>query len=162
MLGWGLRKRGQFEGLQYGCQLIQVLTASERKTVTKYLYYQVPNTSPHPLINFRFFPTPWTLLGPSRLLILRKLTFFKNPSSYFFSLLVTFTLNFHGKIAYCCIYFSFILYDNLYLFLPSLYNQLKPSLKFRPPVYFDFPLFIKFRDFSDHPCLLGPLCLLGT
>ena len=109
------------------------------------------NVPPRSLI-FGYFPTPTDLIRTPRLLILGKSTLFTNLSFHFLSLLVQFTPNFHGKIAYCCIYFSFMLYDNLFLFLPSLYNHVKPSLKFQPPppVYFDLP-FIKFRNFSNPP-----------
>ena len=62
---------------------------------------------------------------------------------------------FQGKLMCFCIYSSFILYDNPFLFFPSLYNLLKLFLKSRPPVYFN-PSFIKFRKFFRPPCLLGP------
>ena len=113
-------------------------------------------TSP-PLINFSIFTNPRILLGPPRLLILRKSTFnfFTNSSFHFLSLLAKFTPNFHGKPACLCIYFSSLLYDNLFLFFPSLYNHLKPFLKFRPPVYFD-PRLLHFRLFSDPPVYKDP------
>ena len=89
-----------------------------------------------PLINFSiFFQPPGPHKDPPRLLMLRNLTVSTNPSFHFLSLLVLFTPNFHGKIAYCCIHFSFMLYDNLFFF-SSLYNNLKPFLKFRPPRLF--------------------------
>ena len=88
-----------------------------------------------PVINFSIFFQPPDLVRIPRLLILRKLTLFTNTSFHFLSLLVQFTHNFHGKIKYSCTYFSFMLYDNPFLFFPSLYNHLKPFLKFQPPVY---------------------------
>jgi len=87
-----------------------------------------------PLINFSIFSNPQTLLGPP-FINFKEIAFFTNASFHFLSLLVLFTPNFHGKIAYCCIYFSFMLFDNLLLFFPSLYNYLRPFLKFQPPVY---------------------------
>ena len=121
---------------------------------------QVPNKGP-PLINFSIFFQPPGPYKDPRLLILRKLTFSTNPSFHFLSLLVLFTANFHGKVAYCCIYFSFILYDNLFLFFSSSYNHIKPVLKFRPPsIYFD-PPFIKFWSFSDLLFIRTPR-LFGT
>ena len=88
-----------------------------------------------PLINFSIFFQPPDLIKPPRLLMLRKLTFFTNPSFHFLSLLVLFTPDFHSKIAYCCIYLSFMLYDNLFLFFPSLYNHLSHFLEFQPPFF---------------------------
>ena len=86
----------------------------------------------------------------------KEIDFFTNSLLHFFSWLVLFTPNFQGKIACFCIYFSFMLYDNLLLFFPSLYNHLKPFLILRPlPV-------IKARNFSRTslfirtPHLLGP------
>jgi len=84
------------------------------------------------------------------------LTFSTNPLFPFISLLVLFMPNFHGKIAYCCIYFSFMLYDNLFLVLSSLHKHLKPFLKFRPPPFILTLRLLNFGFFSDPPCLLGP------
>ena len=52
------------------------------------------------------------------------------------------------------IYFSFTLYDSLFLFFPLLYNHFKPFLKFQPPIYFDPPPFIKFWMFVQ-PLIIG-------
>ena len=97
-------------------------------------FHGYSQASPRLLI-FRFFQPP-DLISTSRLLILGTLTFFTNPLFYFLSLLVLLTPNFHGKIAYSCIYFSFMLYDNLLLFFSSLYNHSMLFLKFRPPPFF--------------------------
>ena len=99
------------------------------------------------LINFSIFSNPLNFIMTPCLLILRKLTSFTNHSFHFLSLLILFMPKFHGKIAQCCIYFSFMLYDNLHLFVLSLYNNLKPFLKVRPPRLSTFgtfptPLFI--------------------
>ena len=96
-------------------------------------YSQVPNKFPPCLLIFQFFSSPPDLIGTPYLLLLRKLTFFTNPSFYFLSLLVLFTPNFHSKIAGFCLYFSFMLHDNLSLLLPILKAHLKAFLKFRPP-----------------------------
>jgi len=93
----------------------------------KWLYSKVSNKHPT-FTNFSFFPTPQTILGSPCLSILRTLT----SSLHFLSLLVLFISNFDAKMVYCCIYFSFILYDNLFLFFPSLHNQFTPCLKFQP------------------------------
>jgi len=108
----------------------------------------VPNKGPS-LINFSIFLQPPDLIRTPRLLILRRLTIFTNPSFHFLSVLVLFTPNFHGKIAYCCIYFSFMLYGNLFLFFLSLYNQLNPFLKFQPPPYILIPRLLHFGIFSN-------------
>ena len=42
-----------------------------------------------------------------------------------------------------------MLYENLFLFFPPLYNYLKPFLKFQPPRLVTFGIFF-------NPCLLGP------
>ena len=107
------------------------------------------------LLTFQFYSNPWTLLGPSRLLVLGELTFFTNLTFHSLSLLVLFTPNLHDKIAYYCIFFSFILYDNLFLFLTSLSNHSKPFLKFRPPVY-STPRLLTFGVFSDPHAYLDP------
>ena len=110
----------------------------------------MPNKCPPRLLTFQFLSNPPDLIRTPRLLILRKLTSSTNPSFHFLSLLVLFKLNFHGKIAYCYM-FSFMLYDNLFLFFSSLHNHLKLFLKFRPP------RLLTFGVFSDPPpCLLGP------
>ena len=44
-----------------------------------------------------------------------KIELFMNSSFYFLSLLVLFLPNFQGKITCFCIYFSFVLSDNMYL-----------------------------------------------
>ena len=106
---------------------------------------------------FDFCPTPWSLLGLPRLLILRKLTFFTNPSFHFLSLLVLFTPNFHGKIACFCIYFDIMLYDNLFLFFPSLYNHLRPFLKFQPPPFILTPLAYYISEFFPTPLIIRTL-----
>ena len=118
------------------------------------LYSQVPN-------NFSICSNPPDLIKTPRLLILRKLTFSTNPSCHFLSLLVLFTPNFHGKIAYCCIYFSFMLYDNLFLFFSSSCNHLKPFLKFRPPPSLLIPRLLNFGFFSD-PLFIRTSRLFGT
>ena len=88
-----------------------------------------------PLINFSIFPASRTLLGPPFITFKEIDSLYKPLISF---LLVEFTPNFHGKMAYSCKYFSSMRYDNLFLFFPSLYNHLKPFLKFQPPpVYFD-------------------------
>ena len=97
-----------------------------------------------PLINFSIFPTTRTLLGPPFINV-KDIDFFTNPSFHFISfhfisLLVLFTTNFHGKIVYCCKYFSFMLYDNLFWFFSSLYNDVKHFLNLQLPVYFDPPV----------------------
>ena len=74
------------------------------------LYSQVPDKRPPPrLLIFYSFPTPRILLGPS--MNFKEIDLFLQ-AVHFLSLLVLFTPNFHGKIAYCCIYFSVMLYDN--------------------------------------------------
>ena len=46
------------------------------------------------------------------------------PSFHFLSFSLLYTINFQCKIAYCCIYHSFMLYGHLLLFFPSLhYNE---------------------------------------
>ena len=112
----------------------------------KLTYSQVPNKRP-PTYYFLDFSSPLALLGPlSHLLMLRKLTFFTNSTFHFPSLLVLFTPNFHVRIACFCIYFSFMLYDSLFVLFPSLYNHVNSLLKFRPTEYFDPPS-INFRNF---------------
>ena len=94
-----------------------------------------------PLINFSIvFQTPSEFIRSLCLLILRKLTCSTNPSFHFFLLLALLTPHIHGKIASFCIYFSFMLSDNLFFFFPWLYIHLKPFLKSQPPVYFDPPV----------------------
>ena len=70
---------------------------------------------------------------------------------------------FQRKRACFSMHSNFVLHGNLILFFRSLYNQFKPSLKFRRIVYSD-PLFIKFRNFFRPPCLLGlpVFCHLGV
>ena len=117
-------------------------------------YSQAPNKLPHHrLLIFRFFLTRRNLLGPAFINV-KDIDFFTRPSFHVLSLLVLFTPNFHGRIVYCCIYFSIMLYDNLFLFFPALYNHLKPFLKIRPFVYyfsefFPTPLFIR-----THPAFI--------
>jgi len=108
-----------------------------------------------PLIKFSIFFQPSDLVRTTRLLILGKSTFFTNPSIHFLSLLVLSTPNFHSKIAYCCIYFSFMLYDKLFLFFPSLYNHLSLFLNYHSPFILTHP-FIKFWNFFRPSSLLGP------
>ena len=92
------------------------------------LYSQVPNK----LMNFSIFFQPHDFIGTPRLLILRKLTAL--PAPHFISFLCYHYSCpiFKGKVDCFCIYFSSMLYD-LFLFSPSLYNDLKPLLKFRAP-----------------------------
>ena len=109
------------------------------------VYSEVPNKRP-PFINFSNFSNPSDFIRILLSLILRKLTFFTKPSFTFLSLLLLFTSsNFHGKIACFCIYFSSILSDNLFLFLPSLYNYSKPFHKFQPPFILTPPFIWHFR-----------------
>ena len=110
------------------------------------------NASPRLLI-FWIFSNLLDFIRTPRLLSLRTLTIYTNPSFPFF--VSTIYANFNGKIAYCSIYLSFMLYDNLFLFFPSLHNHLKPFLKFRPSPRLLEPSFIKFWN------LFRPLCLLG-
>ena len=114
----------------------------------KCIYSQVPDKSTPAYYFSDIFPTLRTLLRSPRLLISKKLTFFTNPSFHFLSFSVLLTPNFPGKIAYCCIYLSFILYDNLFLFFPSLYHHLNHLLEFQPHIYSDPPL-LHFRNLSD-------------
>ena len=65
-----------------------------------------------------FFPILPDFTRTPRLFILKKITFFMNFSCCFLSLLVPFTSNFQGKIACFCMYFNFVLYDNLFLLFP--------------------------------------------
>jgi len=95
-----------------------------------------------------FFQPPDLFRTPSFINFMETDSLYK-PPFYFFSLLVLFTLNFHGKIAYCCIHFSFILYDSLFLFFPSL-DEFKAPSQIPTPLYFDHP-FIKFRNFFQRP-----------
>ena len=116
----------------------------------------MPDKRPSWLLIFQFFSNPsQDLARTPRLLILRKLTFFTNPSFHFLSLLVLYTQNFQCKIACFCICFSFILYDNLFLFFPSLYSYLKPFLNFRPPRLFS-PCLLNFGTFSNPPFIGTP------
>ena len=121
------------------------------------MYSQVPNKRPSHLLVFQLFSNPPDLIRTPRLLILRTLTFFTNSSFHFLSLLVLFTPNFHSKIACFCTYFSFMLYDNLPLFFPSLCSLVMSLLKFRtpPPFILTHP-FIKFQIIFRPPCLLEP------
>ena len=50
------------------------------------------------------------------------------------------------KIECFCIYFSSMLYDNLFLFFPSIYNHLKPFLKIQP-LFILTPRLLNFRIF---------------
>jgi len=102
-------------------------------------------TSPRFLI-FRFFSNPPDPLGPPVYWFFKEVDFCKNSSFHFLSLLVLFTPNFHGKITCFCIYFSFMLYDNLLLFFPSLCSHVMSLLKFRPSRLV-WPPFIKIRNF---------------
>ena len=115
----------------------------------KSVYSQVRNKRPPRLLIFRFFSNPPDLIRTPRLLIIRKFTFLQAPR-LIFSLLVLFTPDFNGKIAYCCIYFSCMLYDNLFLFFTSLYNHLKPFLKSQPP-FISTSHVLNFQIFSDPP-----------
>ena len=108
-------------------------------------YSQVPNILHPRLLIFDFFQPPELIRNP-RLIMLWKMPFFTNPLFHFLSLLVVFTPHFYGKIAYCCIYFSFILHENLLLFFLSLYNHLKLFLKFHSN-----PQFIKRRKIFATP-----------
>ena len=105
--------------------------------------------SPPPLINFSIFFQPPDLIRTPRLLILGKLTFITILSFHFLSSFVVFTPNFHGKIACFCIYFSFLLYDNLFLLFPSFYNHVNSLLKFRLPPFILTPHLLNFVIFSD-------------
>jgi len=97
-------------------------------------YSQVPNKRPLGLLLFQFCPTPWTLLGPP-FITFEELYFFMNLWFHSISLLVQFTPNIQGKIKCFCIHFSPMLYDHLFLLFPSLYNHLRPFLKFRLPPF---------------------------
>ena len=101
---------------------------------SKITYSQVPNKRPPPLITFRIFSIPRTLVGPP-VYYFMEIDFFTNLSLHFPSLLVPFTSNFHVKIACFCIYFSFMFYGVLLLFFLSLYNHLKPLLKVQSLIY---------------------------
>ena len=104
-------------------------------------YSQVPNKRPPRLLIFKFFQSPGPYFDPP-FINFKEIDFFYKSSFHFLSLLVLVTLNFHGKMAYCCIYVSFMLYNDLFLFFSSLYKQSKPFLKFRPPpVYFNTPVY---------------------
>ena len=93
------------------------------------------------LINFSVFvQPPGTYLDPP-FINFKEIEDFMYPSFRFLSFLVLFTPNMHGKIACFCIYFSFMLSDNLFLFFPSLYNHLKPFLKFRLPRLLNFGVY---------------------
>ena len=104
------------------------------------LYFQVPNKCPPSLLIFRFYSNPPDLIRPP-FISFKENDFFMNPSFHFLSLLVLFTPNIQGKIECFGIYCSSVLNVNLFLFLPSFYNNLKPFLKFRLPVYFDPPVY---------------------
>ena len=98
-------------------------------------YPQVPNKRPTPsLLTLRFFSTPPDFIRTPCLVILRKLSVF--TTLYVISLLVLFTPNFHGKIGYCDMYFSIMLYYNSLLFFLSLYNHLKPFFILQHPTLF--------------------------
>ena len=86
------------------------------------------------LTNFSIFPTPWTLIGPL-FINFKEIDFSMSPSLHFLSFLVLATPNFRSKIACFCIHLRYLLSDNLFVFLPSLYNHLKPLLKSDPPFY---------------------------
>ena len=120
----------------------------------------MPNKRSPRLLIFHFFPIPPDLIRIPRLLILRKLTFITNYLYLFLSFFVLFMRNFHGKIACFCIYFSFMPYNSLFLFLPPLYNQPTPFLKFLPPRLFSPPQFIEFRNFSDPLSIRTPVYLV--
>ena len=117
-------------------------------------YSQVSNKC-IPLIYFSIFSNPLDLIRTHHLLLLMNFTLFTNPSFHFLSLLVQYMPTFHCKIEYSCIYFSFLLYHNLFLLFPSLYNHLNLFSSSNPLFILTSP-FIKFWNFFQHPCLLEP------
>ena len=86
--------------------------------------------------------------------------FFMNPWFHSNCLLVLFTPNIQGKIECFCIYFSSMLYDNLLLFSPSFYNNLKPILKFTPPLLFWPPVYYHSEIFPTPFFLWSPIYLV--
>jgi len=74
------------------------------------------------LLIFRFFSNPLNLIRTPVYYFYGNCLLLQTPN--FLSLFVLFTPSFHGKTAYCCIYFSSMLYDNPFVFFPSLYNHL--------------------------------------
>ena len=115
-----------------------------RNRNTRFLYSQVPNKRPPPprLPLFPFLSNSPDLIRIPPFITFKEIYFFTNSSFYFLSLLALFKAHFHSKITCFCIYFNFVLHENLFL---SLTTHLKPFLKFQPP---PSPL-IKFQKFSD-------------
>ena len=94
------------------------------------------------LLMFRVFSKHLDLTRNSpHLLSLKKLTFLKNPSFHFLSLLVLFTTNFQGRLAFFCINFSSTLNENLLLVFPS------------------FIVTAIFAQIPTHPVYVAPLFL---
>ena len=83
------------------------------------------------LLSSQFFPTPRTLSGPPFI------NFRDNDVFHeFLSLLEQIMPTFQDKLAFVCLCFSLMPYDNLFLFIPSPYNLFKPFLKSLPPCLF--------------------------
>ena len=112
------------------------------------------------LLIFGFFSNPADLIRTPRLLILRKLTFYKPLISFPF-----FVSNIYARFAWqnsvlLCIFKFYALWQPV-LFFPSFYNHLKPFLRLQPFVWFDPPVYLV-SEFFRSPCLLGPPRLFGT
>ena len=111
----------------------------------------MPNKRPPPLINsWNFFQPPGPYWTPP-FITFKEIEFITGLLCYFLSLLVIFTSNFQGKLTCFCIYFSFTLYDSLFLFFPLLCNHFKPFLEFRPPRLLNFGSLSSPPDYWDPP-----------
>ena len=104
------------------------------------------------LINFSIYFQPPDIIRTPRLLILRTLTLFTNPSFHSLSLLVLFTPNFHGKL-YFCIYFRLCFMTTRFCSFHPCIIIYSPLLNSNPPP------FIKFRNFSNSLSIRTPVYL---
>ena len=124
-------------------------------------YSKVPNKHP-PLINFLIFFQPPTPYKNPPLINCKEIdSIYKHIISFPFFISTIYThISWQNSILLYI--FSMMLYDNLFLFFPSLYNHLKSFLKFQPPSILNLPLFITFQNFFRPPCLLVLPQLFGN
>jgi len=92
-----------------------------------------------------------------------EINFFGKPLNSFPSLLVQPAPNLYGKIASWCIYFSFMLYDNLFLLFPSLYYHLNRLSISNPrlcwPPFMLTPCLLNWGIFSNPLSIRTPVYL---
>jgi len=93
---------------------------------------------PH-LFIFLVFSSPPDLIRTPHLSFLRNMKFFYELFTIFPFFVSIIQVQFQGKIVHFCMYFSFRLYDNLFLLL---HNHCKAFLKFQFPHLLTFKVFL--------------------